>query len=163
MKDCDGLTDDNDPSSIGKIIYYADVDGDGYGSSSDPGIAYCDPPSGVATNHNDCNDGNAAIHPNAQEVCDAGSVDEDCDGLSDDNDPSTIGKTIYYADGDGDGYGSSSNSGMAYCDAPSGVVTNHTDCDDSNYAIHPNAQEVCDAGNIDEDCDGLTDDNDPPR
>jgi hypothetical protein len=143
-----------DPSSIGKTIYYVDSDGDGYGSSSDPGTAYCDPPGGVVTNNGDCNDGDMNINPAAQEVCDAGNVDEDCDGLSDDGDPSTIGKTIYYLDADGDGYGSSSDPGTAYCDPPGGVVTNNTDCNDGSSAVNSGATEVC--NNIDDNC-GFTD------
>lgn len=46
------------------------------------------------------------------------------------------------ADADGDG-------------VPAGV-----DCNDANAAINPGAQEVCDGKDVDEDCDGLSDDAD---
>jgi hypothetical protein len=35
-----------------------------------------------------------------------------------------------------------------------------TDCDDSAVGVNPGAAEVCDSGNVDEDCDGLADDAD---
>jgi hypothetical protein len=156
-EDCDGLADNNDPSALAatKTTYYLDSDGDGYGSTTS--AAYCDLPSGYAANNTDCNDSNAAISPGDDEICDASNVDEDCDGLADNNDPSALasGKTTYYLDSDGDGYGSTTSA--AYCDLPSGYAANNTDCNDSNAAISPGDSEICDASNVDEDCDGLAD------
>jgi hypothetical protein len=141
-------------------VYYVDADNDGYGSSSDPGSTSCTPPAGKVTNNTDCNDGNNAIKPGAQEICDANDVDEDCDGLKDDADASVTGKITYYPDSDHDNYGSSSAAGTAYCNPPAWYTTNKTDCNDANAAIKPGAQEVCDANDVDEDCDGQTDDSD---
>ncbi len=63
-------------------------------------------------------------------------------------------------DQDGDGSGDP-NALVDSCDAPPGYAT-PGDCDDSNDAIHPDAQEVCVAGlNDDDDCDGLIDELDP--
>ena len=71
----------------------------------------------------------------------------------------TINPTItYYADADGDGYGISSTSVSNCIGAPSGYVALAGDCDDNNNTIHPNAVEIC-FNNIDEDCDGLIDEN----
>ena len=56
-----------------------------------------------------------------------------------------------YADLDGDGYGDS-NTGVVYCLAPEGYVSEGGDCNDEDSTIHPNAPEVCDG--IDNDCDG---------
>ncbi len=110
----------------------------------------------------DCDDTDPAVHPGAQEVCDAADVDEDCNGLADDQDPGTSekGKTRYYLDRDGDGYGDEDDAGAFYCDDPSNAglawVTEHTDCDDLNADVNPGAVEVCNDG-IDDDCDGKAD------
>ena len=109
-----------------------DLDGDGYGTA------------------NDCDDEDAAINPGAAETCDG--VDNNCNSQIDEN-----VKTTYYRDADGDGYGDS-NTITEDCTQPSGYVTDNTDCDDNNAAVHPGAQEVAYDG-IDQDCNGsdLTD------
>ncbi len=68
--------------------------------------------------------------------------------------------SVYYADRDGDGYGDP-NSPISSPFAPSGYVSDNTDCNDNNPDIHPGAREVCDKNNVDEDCSGLADDADP--
>ena len=61
--------------------------------------------------------------------------------------------TTYYRDFDGDNYGDPENT-IAVCgDAPTGYVTDHTDCNDDNADVNPGATEVCD-NTIDDDCDG---------
>ena len=147
--------------------FYADSDGDGFGAPGSGG-AYCDDPStttaAFVANDLDCDDGNAAISPTADEVCDAANVDEDCDGSSDDADASVLGttKTTFYLDADGDGYGDAAKKAI-YCDVPSGsasYVVNALDCNDLNAAVSPAEVERCDVANTDEDCDGLVDDAD---
>ncbi|WP_274474905.1 choice-of-anchor tandem repeat GloVer-containing protein [Mangrovimonas aestuarii] len=152
--DCDGLIDDVDDSIIGLSTWYADIDGDGYGDSNNS-ILSCGQTTGYVDNALDCNDGDNAINPDAQEICDG--IDNDCDGLVDDADDSIIGQLVWYLDADGDGYGDSSDSVLS-CGQPTGYVDNALDCDDSNNAINPSAQEICDG--IDNDCDGLVDDAD---
>jgi MYXO-CTERM domain-containing protein len=154
-QDCDGLADDADSSATGKTSYYADGDGDGYGAGA--AIPRCDPVAGQVTVNGDCNDANVTIKPGGQEICDASNVDEDCDGVADDADPTATGKTSWYTDGDGDTYGA--GAAIQACDAAGRSALN-TDCNDSNAAIHPGGQEVCDASNVDEDCDGTADDAD---
>ena len=68
------------------------------------------------------------------------------------------------ADLDLDGFGSDSATTIFQCEDPSTstvYVGNQLDCDDNDVNINPNAVEVCDPLNIDENCDGLADDDDP--
>ncbi len=172
-EDCDGLADDADTSTLSssKSNWRPDVDKDGYGSAAATGRNACDDPSTSTTAYvldaTDCDDSSASVNPGAAEVCDGSDVDEDCDGLSDDDDSSvaSAGKTDWYPDDDGDGYGDASHIGAAWCDNPSTSVavwvTDDSDCDDANVAIHPGADEVCDSADVDEDCNGLRDDDDP--
>ncbi|MBX7110032.1 MAG: putative metal-binding motif-containing protein, partial [Chitinophagales bacterium] len=160
-EDCDGLSDDADNSTLGKTIYYADTDHDGYGAVTASGTLYCNPPAWYVTNKTDCNDANSAIRPNAQEICDANDIDEDCDGYADDADPSVTGQSVYYADADHDGFGTAAGAGTSYCNPPAWTTTSHTDCNDASAAINPSASEICDGNLVDEDCDGLADASDP--
>ena len=48
-----------------------------------------------------------------------------------------ITPSLYYADTDGDGFGDPTNDTLL-CNAPSGFVSNNTDCDDTNAAVNPN-------------------------
>ncbi len=146
---CNGVDDDcdNQVDEGVKLTFYADADGDSYGNINSTILA-CTPPSGYVSNSTDCNDGNAAVHPNATELCN--SIDEDCDNQVDEGVQST-----FYADADGDGYGNSTVSAQA-CSAPSGYVSNSTDCNDNNNDIHPGAPEQCNAA--DDNCNGQIDD-----
>ena len=58
--------------------YYRDADNDGYGDIDAPLNAESRP-EGYVSDHTDCDDGNAAIHPGAEEI-DFNGIDEDCDG-----------------------------------------------------------------------------------
>ncbi len=57
----------------------------------------------------------------------------------------------WYHDSDGDTYGNAADSVVSCTDPPVGYVSDSTDCDDQNAAIHPGAAEVCGNG-IDDDC-----------
>ncbi len=151
--DCDTLVDDDDPSldTSTRTTWYTDADGDGFG---DPltGADACDRPSGAMAYGTDCDDTQAEINPEADEVCD--SIDNDCDGLVDDDDPDVAG-TTWYADADLDGYGDPYDTVEA-CEEPSGYVDDSSDCDDLDWNINPDASETCDGE--DDDCDGTVDD-----
>jgi predicted outer membrane repeat protein len=140
--DCDGTADDG-----AAVTSYRDADGDGYGTSATTSTA-CPVPSGYVTTSGDCNDASAAVKPGATETCNG--ADDDCDGTIDEG-----VSTTYYADTDGDGYGNASSSTKA-CSAPSGYVTNSTDCDDTRAASSPVGTETCNG--YDDDCDGTVDD-----
>ena len=112
-----------------------DVDGDGFASYDDGG--------------SDCDDADATINPDADEVCDG--VDQDCD---DDVDEEATDATTWYADGDQDGYGSAENSAES-CSQPTGYIADATDCDDRDDDNNPGATEICDGE--DNDCDDVAD------
>ena len=156
--DCDGYADDN---PVDGTTWYIDQDSDTYGN---PNTTYlsCNQPFGYVADDTDCNDNRAAINPGASEVCDSQDIDEDCDGLTEDNDPNVSGssQTTVYIDADGDGFGVTATVALT-CDVGSGTSTIDGDCDDTNALVSPAEAEICDASNVDEDCDGLADDADP--
>ncbi len=148
--DCDGRVDER----FAEVGYYADTDGDGYG---DPEVLVyaCAAPEGHVRNLLDCDDTDAARSPDATEVCNDG-IDDDCDGLVDDDDPSVdpAGLSSWYADVDDDLYGDAADV-IEACDAPPDRVENADDCDDTRDMRNPDAVEVCNG--IDDDCDGDVD------
>lgn len=149
-EDCDGLVDDADPNSMGKTPWYLDADSDGFAG---PAFTLaCAQPVASFSSVSDCNDGVAAIHPGASEVCNG--ADDDCDGGVDQG---AVDALPFYGDVDGDGYGNAADI-KASCSRPNGYVSSASDCDDQNAAISPAAQEICGGG--DENCNGLVDDND---
>ena len=156
--DCDGDSDDADSGleTSTASTWYADSDGDGYGDAAATTMA-CEQPSGTVDDATDCDDGEVAVNPGASEVCNG--VDDDCDGATDDADSSldTVTATVWYADADSDGYGDPGSS-TVLCDQPTGTVADATDCDDTNAATFPGADEYCDG--VDTDCDGTTDESD---
>ena len=166
-EDCDGDIDDADASLdlSTQLTYYTDGDGDGYGDVGATGAGHCegDQPSGMVIDNTDCDDATASVNPGATEICDALDVDEDCSGAADDDDAGvdTSTQTRFYPDGDGDGFGNLYSSGTLRCDAASAEVTDNTDCNDVLAAVNPGATEVCDAADLDEDCSGTADDDDP--
>ena len=79
-ENCDGIFDP--VGSTGCQKYYLDEDIDGYGK---PGKSKClcgpsEPY--VAAEGADCDDSKAAVHPDAEELCNL--LDDDCDGMTDD-------------------------------------------------------------------------------
>jgi hypothetical protein len=109
------------------------------------------------TSDEDCDDTNAAIHPDAAEICNG--VDDNCDGDTDDADAAldTSTATDWYADTDSDSFGDP-DAGLLLCEMPTGYVADNTDCDDTVNTTYPGADEYCDG--VDSDCDGILDEDD---
>ncbi len=140
---CDGTIDEGVTST-----FYADGDGDGYGDAAST-TAACSLPGGYSVLPTDCDDADPSAHPGAFEICDG--VDNDCDSTIDEN---AINAQTFYADTDSDTYGDATSTTSA-CTAPSGFVSNATDCDDSTSAVNPGATETCNG--IDDNCVGGVD------
>jgi hypothetical protein len=143
--DCDGTTDEDD--ALDASTWYADSDGDGYGTVSSTQAA-CTQPDGHVASTTDCDDSRAASNPSASEYCNG--YDDDCDGTTDEDD--ALDASTWYIDYDGDGYGSSSYTAPG-CDAPSGYAADSDDCDDTEPTVYPGATEICFDG-LSNDCEG---------
>ncbi len=126
--DCTDANDYNCDGSVG----FADADGDGFAACQD------------------CDDANSVVSPDAEEACDG--IDNDCDGATDE--AGATGAEPYYQDADGDGYGWLPSQ-VFECSAPTGYVSESTDCNDTSDQAHPGGTEVCDS--LDNDCSGETD------
>ena len=111
--ECNGVVDDEDAD--GCVVYFQDLDGDGYGTPADSACLCAAAPPLDSEVDTDCDDAATAVNPGASELCN--SYDDNCDGTTDEG---------YDADGDG-------------------VTTCGGDCNDGNADSYPGAQEICDA------------------
>ena len=139
--DCNGEIDENIPSE-----WYLDADGDGYGDANQM-TETCLPEDGYVAQNGDCNDDDATIFPNAEEVCDG--VDNNCNGVSDED-----LLTLFYVDADLDGYGDTIT--IEACELTEGLSLVGGDCDDADSQSNPGADEIC-GDSIDNNCDGVSD------
>ncbi|MEL6346560.1 MAG: putative metal-binding motif-containing protein [Myxococcota bacterium] len=77
---CDGRVDE--PETVSQLIWYSDLDGDGYGTT-DSVLESCEQPFGYASEQGDCDDQDATSFPGAVEIC-GDQKDNDCNGAVDD-------------------------------------------------------------------------------
>ena len=130
--DGDGLIDTNDSDAVGCPVSCTDSDNDGFFVEGS-----------VCGTTADFNDNDARAYPGAIEDCTDG-IDNDGDGLVDTNDSGAVGCPVNCTDMDGDGA------------SPDGGSCGPIDCDDSDAAIHPAADEIC-TDSIDNNCNGNVD------
>ena len=147
-QDLDGLCSDEDcddaDEGVGEPLgwYWIDDDGDGFG---DPGLyeAVCFSAEGYADNGDDCDDADASVSPEGEELV-ADGVDSDCDG-----------QELCYDDDDGDSWRDETVvvSLDLDCEDDGEAEDTELDCNDADPDIHPGADEIPGDG-IDQDCDG---------
>ncbi|MFT4626411.1 MAG: hypothetical protein ACI8PZ_005088 [Myxococcota bacterium] len=144
--DADGRVDCDDD----ECLLACDADGDGFFNADFGG--------------DDCDDTRADVNPSRPEICNGmDAIDDDCDGLVDEDDPDidVFTLTAWGPDRDGDGFGTDSDIQFA-CQRPDGWGFANRDCDDSRADINPDMPEICNPDEpVDDDCDGLVDDADP--
>ena len=144
--DCDEIVDED---TTGSIIYYRDVDGDGFGDDSNSMQACTSsPPEGFTDRPGDCNDNDERVWPTASERCN--ESDDDCDEIVDEG----AVPQPWYRDADGDTYGTDEIIETS-CSPPSNTSERSGDCDDLRANIYPGATEECNG--VNEDCDAQTD------
>lgn len=143
---------DGSDSGCEQTVLYLDNDGDGYGDPATSATT-CAASPGYVPDGTDCDDHDAAVHPDNTDTCDG--IDEDCDGLIDE-DSAWI---TAWPDADGDGQGDATAEPLSTCDLPDGSVMEGSDCDDTAADVYTGATETCD--DRDEDCDGLIDEDLP--
>jgi len=146
--DCNGETDE--VNAVGCQNYYRDVDLDGYGTAlflclCSPAAPYSAPVVG------DCDDSVAAVNPGVGEECNL--ADDDCDGLTDEE--NATGCTTFFYDNDMDGHGVTGNT-KCLCGAEGRYTASvGGDCNDNDGEIHLGSGETCNGK--DDDCDGEID------
>jgi hypothetical protein len=143
--DCDGVPDDD---GIGSRVFYVDADGDGFGADGADSVTACVQPEGYAPFEGDCADDDPSRNPNAEDLCDG--IDQNCDGVPDDDEL----LTLRYPDADGDGFGVEAGAVFS-CDDLEGFVLLSGDCDDADPTISPVTEDACNGQ--DDNCNGLVD------
>jgi len=139
--DCDDLIDEG--TLVEPTTWTRDDDDDGWARAGGSTIERCQDPLNYAANVGDCDDLDPDAYPGNTEVCD--DIDNDCDLLTDDDDPGVDASTFseWTADADGDGYGDEDSVPLVACQGPWDFVNDATDCDDTDPARFPGATELC--------------------
>ncbi|MBI5607788.1 MAG: putative metal-binding motif-containing protein, partial [Deltaproteobacteria bacterium] len=148
-ENCDGQTDEQ--NATGCTTFYADVDGDKFGDSTDFKCLCAPLGKYTATVAGDCEDTKPAVYPTAVETCNG--IDDNCNFVADE--VGANGCTILYADIDQDGAGNPNQTACMCQKSAPYVAAAGDDCDDTNKEIHPKAVEKCNG--VDDTCDGTTD------
>jgi hypothetical protein len=133
---CDGEVD---VEAIDAPLYYADVDGDGYGDGNST-TKSCDPPAGYSADATDCDDRDDGINPGAIDVP-TDDIDQDCDGV-DRCGTATVHKGDLQFTGDEDKY-------YPLCDKYAEVIVEGTlSISNSEFEDLTDLDCLCGAGNL---------------
>ena len=150
--DCDGLTDEE--GAAGCTVYFEDKDKDGVGNLV-ASKCLCTPQGDYTSLvSGDCNDLNPTVKGGSVEICNG--LDDDCDGVVDQE--GSAGCVVFFKDTDGDGFGDETDQ-KCLCHQTGPYKTLVAgDCDDEDIGISPNAIEACNGH--DDNCNGVTDEQD---
>ena len=149
-KDGDKFEDAVDNCPLHYNPSQSDADDDGAGDACDP-----DDDNDGDQDMTDCAPFDAAVSHLVPESCNG--QDDDCDMAVDEE--GAQGCQLYFLDIDNDGYGVESES-ACLCDAGNFYTATETgDCEPLDPSVHPAAVDKCDG--IDNDCDTVTDQNQP--
>ena len=127
---------------------YPDLDGDGFGDAQAVPVILCEVEPGFQSNNLDCDDGNAAINPDAVEDC-VTAADDNCSGLANEEDADHCEE--WFVDADEDGFGALDSRCLCAAKIPYTAEVSG-DCDDTSASINPAQTEICNDG-ADNNCD----------
>ena len=147
--DCNGVADD--PNLAGCTTYYRDVDGDTFGDDNDSQCLCAPSGTYTATMAGDCDDLVGLANPSRTESCNG--IDDDCDGVTDEQ--GAAGCANLLRDEDGDGFGVTGDTQCLCQPGPVYRAVLGGDCLDTDADVAPGKTEVCNG--IDDDCNGGTD------
>ena len=146
---CNGKQDEE--GALNCTSFYKDADSDGYGAGK--AACLCTATATYTTaKGGDCNDNDPKMNPAMTEVCN--SIDDDCDGTTDNN--NALGCSTFYKDQDKDGFGDSKKFLCLCSPVDYWTATIGNDCEDGDKDMNPVATEICDSK--DNDCNGVIDD-----
>jgi len=148
--DCDGQTDEE--GAQGCVYSYVDNDRDGFGDEATKKCLCAPTEPYTLTVGGDCDDQNAQINPSAVERC-GNSVDDNCDGRTDEAGCQEC--SLYYKDQDADGFGVTSDSRCLREATVPYTAIRGGDCDDNDPMVNPSMEESCNGK--DDNCNSLTD------
>ncbi len=149
-----GDCDDTDAEEFPGQVWFLDGDGDGFGLADRPRTE-CARPDAHAIVSGDCNDANKNIFPTAPEICN-GSVDDDCDLMTDEEDDDVVDATLVFVDADDDDYGDDATADLTCADDLTGRAIVGGDCNDADGNVHPGASDPPYVGG-DSNCSGDSD------
>jgi len=129
----------------------ADLDGDGKGDVCDEDIDGDGDP-----NVTDCAPQDKNVSKFTKEEC-FDTIDNDCDGLVDEEGGTNC--TLFYKDGDQDGYGILTDAKCLCVATVPYTASQVGDCNDASPAVKPNIGETCNG--LDDNCNGTTDEGFP--
>ncbi len=155
---CDGQTDE--PGTADCVPHYVDADLDGYGDAALTNCQCVPSDAYPVLDGTDCDDTKLGVNPGADETCN--TLDDNCDGNTDDE--NSVGCVKYYLDDDVDGFGVTSETDFHCICSGQPKIGKYTaqsigDCCDKDARVRPGYStpvktiSFCDTWDFN--CDGI--------